>query len=78
MVIISDLNKCVVDEVIIDGEVVAKDNKLIKEFKPYSYPESAKHTVHLDKIEKNQQYRIHLNLAETTNFIWEVNIDAED
>ena len=34
--------------------------------------------IHLDKIEKNQQYRIHLNLAETTNFIWEVNIDAED
>ncbi|MBQ0099568.1 MAG: adenine deaminase [Firmicutes bacterium] len=50
MVIISDLNKCVVDEVIIDGEVVAKDNKLIKEFELYSYPEKAKHTVHLDKI----------------------------
>ncbi len=50
MVIISDLNRCVVDEVIIDGEVIAKDNKLIKEFAPYTYPEKAKNTVHLDKI----------------------------
>lgn len=32
----------------------------------------------LDKIVKNTEYRIHLKLDETSNYIWEVNIDAED
>jgi hypothetical protein len=34
--------------------------------------------IHLDKIEKGRQYRIHLKLEENSNYIWEVNIDAEE
>lgn len=32
----------------------------------------------LDKIVKNTEYRIHLKLEENSNYVWEVNIDAED
>lgn len=32
----------------------------------------------MDKITKNTEYRIHLQLDETSNYVWEVNIDAED
>lgn len=32
----------------------------------------------LEKIVKNTEYRIHLKLDETANYIWEVNVDAED
>ena len=32
----------------------------------------------LDKIQKNAEYRIRLQLDENSNYIWEVNIDAED
>ena len=34
--------------------------------------------IQMDKIIKNTEYRIHLKLDETANYIWEVNIDAED
>ena len=37
-----------------------------------------KNKIILDKIVKNTEYRIHLKLDETSNYIWEVNIDAED
>jgi len=48
--IIEDLTECKVNEVIIDGELVAKDGKMINEFKPYSYPSDALNTVHLNKM----------------------------
>ena len=47
MVLIDDLKTCHVTDVIIDGEYVAKDGVLIKEFAPYNYPEKAKNTVKL-------------------------------
>jgi adenine deaminase len=50
MVIIDDLYACHVTSVFIDGELVAKDGKLLNEFAPYTYPESATHSVHLDKV----------------------------
>ena len=37
-----------------------------------------KNRIVLEKIFKNTEYRIHLKLDETSNYIWEVNIDAED
>jgi len=37
-----------------------------------------KNRIVLEKIVKNTEYRIHLKLDETSNYIWEVNIDAED
>lgn len=53
MVLISDLEKCTVESVIIDGELVAEKGKLIKEFAPYKYPEKARNTVHLDKLSES-------------------------
>ena len=50
MVLIDDLNTCHVTEVFIDGELVAKDGKITREFAPYNYPEKAVKSVHLDKL----------------------------
>lgn len=50
LVLIDDLNTCHVTDVFIDGELVAKDGKVTKEFAPYAYPEQALHSVHLDRI----------------------------
>lgn len=50
MVLITDLENVTVDEVFIDGELVAKGGKMLKEFAPYTYPESVKNTVHLNHL----------------------------
>ena len=49
-VLIDDLNRCHVTDVFIDGEYVAKDGKVLKEFAPYTYPEKAVNSVHLDLL----------------------------
>ena len=49
-VLIDDLNACHVTDVFIDGELVAKDGRITKEFAPYVYPEKALRSVHLDQI----------------------------
>ena len=49
-VLIDDLNTCHVTDVFIDGEYVAKDGKMIIDFAPYTYPEKAVNSVHLDKL----------------------------
>ena len=51
MVLIDDLNTCRVNEVFINGELVAKNGKTIKEFPPYNYPEKALRSVHLKHVE---------------------------
>ena len=53
MVLISDLEKCVVDEVFIDGELVAKGGKALFERKKYSYPEEYRHSINLDKVDES-------------------------
>lgn len=50
MVLIDDLHTCKVNEVFIDGELVAKSGKILKVFAPYSYPEKAKKSVHLSTV----------------------------
>lgn len=50
MVLLDDLNTCKVNEVFIDGELVAKNGKTVKEFAPYAYPEKALKSVHLDHV----------------------------
>ena len=50
MVLIDDLNACHVTDVFIDGELVAKDGKIVQEFAPYTYPAAATHSVHLNKM----------------------------
>lgn len=49
-VLIDDLERCHVTDVFIDGEYVAKDGKLVKEFAPYTYPANALNSVHLDLL----------------------------
>lgn len=53
MVLIDDLQNCHISETFIDGELVAKDGKTVKAFAPYSYPEKARNSVHLDKMDKS-------------------------
>ncbi len=51
MVLIDDLQNCHVCETFIDGELVAKNGKTVKAFAPYSYPEKARRSVHLNKMD---------------------------
>lgn len=54
MVILSDLNKVLVDTVIADGKIVAENGRLIAEIPDYPYPEEARKTVRLrGKLEEN-------------------------
>ena len=50
LVLIDDLKACHVTEVFIDGELVAQNGKMVKEFAPYTYPDKAMHSVHLDPV----------------------------
>lgn len=50
LVLIDDLEKCHVTDVFIDGELVAQNGRLIVELTPYTYPEAAVNSVHLDKL----------------------------
>ncbi len=61
MVLIDDLYSCRVTDTFIDGELVAKDGKLIKEFAPYSYPQKAKQSVHLNTVTP-QSFNIYANI----------------
>ena len=53
MVLISDLNTLNIEEVYIDGELVAKDGKPLFNRSSYQYPAELKNTVHLNKITKD-------------------------
>lgn len=50
MVLIDNLTDCHVTDVFIDGEHVAMDGRILKEFVPYTYPEKAVNSVHLDHL----------------------------
>ena len=50
LVLIDDLNTCHVTEVFIDGELVAKDGRVLAEFPPYTYSKDAVSSVHLDPV----------------------------
>ena len=50
LVLIDDLDTCHVTDVFIDGELVAKDGKIMVEIAPYTYSEKAVNSVHLDKL----------------------------
>lgn len=50
MVLIDDLRTCHVVNVFIDGQEVAKDGKMLREFAPYTYPTPATNSVHLNTM----------------------------
>ncbi len=50
MVLISDLNNCVISDVFIDGEHVASNGELLVTFEDYKYPSDAYNTIHLKEL----------------------------
>ena len=50
MVLLTDLDTCRVDEVFIDGVLVARGGKMLVTTAPYTYPDAARNTVHLAPI----------------------------
>ena len=52
MVLLDDLTTCHVTSVFIDGELVAKDGKLLQPLPAYTYPDTATHSVHLSELTK--------------------------
>lgn len=53
LVLIDNLQECHVTEVFIDGELVAQNGKMLIQFPTYTYPEKALHSVHLEKVTKD-------------------------
>ena len=47
IVFLSDLEKVQVTKVLIDGEVVAENGKMVNEFEPYKYPEWVTNSMHI-------------------------------
>ena len=58
LILTSDLVTLPIETVIARGEVLAKDGVLIADMPAYSYPDSAKNTVHLGKILKGTDFDI--------------------
>lgn len=50
MVLLTDLETCKVDEVFIDGELVARGGKMLVTPAPYRYPDAARNTIHLSPV----------------------------
>ncbi len=53
MLIISDLENLVIDQVYVDGVLVAENGRMVVEFAPHDYPEWAVNSVHLDPIDES-------------------------
>jgi adenine deaminase len=51
ILLISDLEQCVIDQVYCDGRLVAEHGKLTVAIEPYSYPEWALQSVHLSELQ---------------------------
>lgn len=91
ILIISDLENLVIDEVYSDGVKVAEAGKMALRFEPHQYPEWALNSVHVDPITEEdltiafeggtasvRVMRIHPGLVHTTEEIWDVSaIDGE-
>lgn len=52
MVLLSDLAKCTVDEVFIDGELVAKNGKALFDYVPSTFPSELRNTIRLNKVDE--------------------------
>jgi adenine deaminase len=50
ILILSDLDKVVIDQVYVDGVLVAESGKMVVEFAPHQYPEWALNSVHVKPI----------------------------
>ncbi|MBQ4257480.1 MAG: adenine deaminase [Clostridia bacterium] len=66
MVLIDDIRKVHVTKVWIDGELVAQDGKMLREFEPYRYPEKATHSMHVKGTITPETFRIPASKDEVT------------
>lgn len=71
LVLIDDLTSCHVTDVIIDGEYVAKDGELLRDFPPYSYPAKARDTVKVKELSPSS-FKIKRDGSEATIRVIEV------
>ena len=89
LVLIDDLQKCHVTTVFIDGELVAKDGKMVIDFAPYTYPEKATNSVQLsNKTSKDFEIKANGNKAKVhcievisakvNNYDREITLDVVD
>lgn len=58
MILISDLEKCVVTRTIIDGEVVAEQGKELFDLPAFEYPEWATHSMHIKQEISPDSFKI--------------------
>lgn len=56
---VSDLAEVVVDKVMVDGKIVAESGQMVIELPSYTYPEEARHSVHLKERLTAQHFVIH-------------------
>lgn len=58
MVLLNNLDDIQVTKVWIDGDLVAQDGKMTKEFSPYSYPDWATHSMHVGETITKDTFKI--------------------
>ncbi|MBR7142813.1 MAG: adenine deaminase [Clostridia bacterium] len=58
LIFLDDLSSLCVKRVMIDGEVVAEDGKMLCEFPSYQYPEHAMHTMHVGETVNAETFRV--------------------
>ncbi len=66
MVLMDDIRGVHVTKVWIDGELVAEDGKMLREFAPYTYPEKATRSMHVRDAITPETFRIPAGKEEVT------------
>ena len=58
VILVEDLTQFRVTHVFLDGELVAQDGRMCREFAPFRYPEDAMHTMHVGEAITPETFRI--------------------
>ena len=58
IIFVDDLDSFTVSRVMIDGEVVAENGEMLREFEPYTYPDYAMHTMHVGETITPATFRV--------------------
>lgn len=65
IIFIDNLKDFNITRVLIDGEVVAENGKMLKEFAPFTYPESAMNTMHIGQEITAETFKIKTDKKDT-------------
>jgi adenine deaminase len=65
IIFIDDLSSFTVTRVMIDGDVVAENGKMLKEFAPYEYPAQAMQTMHVGEKITAETFRVKTQKTDT-------------